>query len=329
MMGNRDKSVCSGEDDEPSTWVRIQRGTVIDVTRSSWPAMVAIDGDATPLVTVPEIRPSSMRPPPMSRDLSPDEETTHRLLSADPALPKDLLVPSSPSWTERAARIARVAALTAGAVALLIALQRRHGTSIQDAQPSTGTASPETPTEPIAAPHAPPVALASVAAAHAAPIHPPAQASPSTTAARIAPIAPAAGVSQAAPAPTPTGKTRGLDSLLAAHESLAHQRYDEARAGYDAVLARDPANVEATAGLGDIARAQGQRARAASFYDHALALAPSYVPARVGRADLLWEAGDRARSLIEYRALAESSPRVPPYVTARLAAADAAEGNRP
>ncbi len=70
---------------------------------------------------------------------------------------------------------------------------------------------------------------------------------------------------------------------------------DLARAGemFGRVLEVQPGNIEAMAGLGDVARLRNQPSRAASHYDAVLRRNPNYIPALMSRADQKWSEGDR------------------------------------
>ena len=80
--------------------------------------------------------------------------------------------------------------------------------------------------------------------------------------------------------------------LQAAGQSLAAGRYNEAIAAYQAVLKRDPNNVDATTHLGLILAIGGgpeHADRALEIFDRALTLDPSYLPALLYRGQLLYE----------------------------------------
>ena len=84
--------------------------------------------------------------------------------------------------------------------------------------------------------------------------------------------------------------------LQAARASLFARRYNEAIAAYQAVLKRDPNNVDAMTHMGLIAAiaAQGEHGaemvdRALDLFDRALALDPNYPPALLYRGQVLYE----------------------------------------
>jgi tetratricopeptide (TPR) repeat protein len=88
---------------------------------------------------------------------------------------------------------------------------------------------------------------------------------------------------------------RGM--LEAARASLFAGRYSEAIAAYQAVLKRDPNNVDALTHMGLIAAvaARGEHGpemidRALALFDRALALQPDYPPALLYRGEVLYEA---------------------------------------
>ena len=76
---------------------------------------------------------------------------------------------------------------------------------------------------------------------------------------------------------------------------------------FNAVLAEQPTNTEAIAGLGDVAKARRDPALAAKMYDRVLADNPSYLPAILASADQKWDSGDKAGALVLYRRLLEQA----------------------
>ena len=100
-------------------------------------------------------------------------------------------------------------------------------------------------------------------------------------------------------APAATGPRRALSPemlggmLQAARASLVQGRYGEAIAAYQAVLKRDPNNVDATTHLGLILAVGGgpeHADRALETFDRALAIDPNYLPALLYRGQVLYEA---------------------------------------
>jgi tetratricopeptide (TPR) repeat protein len=106
--------------------------------------------------------------------------------------------------------------------------------------------------------------------------------------ARVA-AAPQAPAMEGAPGrPIPPEVMRGM--LDAARNSLAEGRYSEAIAAYQAVLKRDPKNVDAMTHLGLIVAIGGHADSALEAFDKALALQPDYPPALLYRGQVLYEA---------------------------------------
>ncbi|HEU4371697.1 MAG TPA: tetratricopeptide repeat protein [Methylomirabilota bacterium] len=104
----------------------------------------------------------------------------------------------------------------------------------------------------------------------------------------------APGAANAPRGPVTPAMLQGM--LEAARSSLFAGRYSEAMAAYQAVLKRDPANVDAMTHLGLIAAiaAQGQHgpemvSRALELFERALALEPNYPPALLYRGQVLYE----------------------------------------
>ena len=91
--------------------------------------------------------------------------------------------------------------------------------------------------------------------------------------------------------PLPPEMLRGM--LQAARSSLEQGRYSEAIAAYQAVLKRDPNNVDATTHLGLILAVGGgpdHADRALEIFDRALSIDPGYLPALLYRGQVLYEA---------------------------------------
>jgi tetratricopeptide (TPR) repeat protein len=108
------------------------------------------------------------------------------------------------------------------------------------------------------------------------------------------PLAPEPGTG---PAPPPTGDAprtlspQVLQGMLgAARESLFAGRYSEAIAAYQAVLKRDPKNVDATTHLGLIVAIGGHADTALETFARALAIDPNYPPALLYRGQVLYDA---------------------------------------
>ena len=78
--------------------------------------------------------------------------------------------------------------------------------------------------------------------------------------------------------------------LSAARQSLFAGRYGEAIAAYQAILKRDPKNVDAMTHLGLIVAIGGHADTALETFDKALAIDPSYPPALLYRGQVLYEA---------------------------------------
>jgi tetratricopeptide (TPR) repeat protein len=77
--------------------------------------------------------------------------------------------------------------------------------------------------------------------------------------------------------------------LGAARQSLEQGRYPEAIAAYQAVLKRDPRNVDAMTHLGLIVAIGGHADSAIQTFDKALAIDPKYAPAYLYRGQVLYE----------------------------------------
>ena len=100
--------------------------------------------------------------------------------------------------------------------------------------------------------------------------------------------APEAPTSGAAPRTVSPEVMRGM--LQAARGSLSEGRYSEAIAAYQAVLKRDPKNVDAMTHLGLIVAIGGHADSALETFDKALSIDPDYAPALLYRGQVLYEA---------------------------------------
>jgi len=117
------------------------------------------------------------------------------------------------------------------------------------------------------------------------------------------PLAPLPQESPAAPGggarTIPPEMLRGM--LQAARASLAQGRYGEAIAAYQAVLKRDPNNVDAMTHLGLVVAVGGgpeHADRALETFDRALAIDPNYLPALLYRGQVLYETKKDAAAAI-------------------------------
>jgi predicted Zn finger-like uncharacterized protein len=106
------------------------------------------------------------------------------------------------------------------------------------------------------------------------------------------------GAEGASEVPKGTDFRRLLEDAAAAKKSGDLGR---AEALYRAARDQQPSNVEAMAGLGDVARLRGDAATATGYYDNVLRLNPTYLPALIAAADLKWANGDRLGALFLYK----------------------------
>jgi tetratricopeptide (TPR) repeat protein len=107
---------------------------------------------------------------------------------------------------------------------------------------------------------------------------------------------PAPGAPGGAPRTVTPEMLRGM--LQAARSSLFEGRYGEAIAAYQAVLKRDPKNVDAMTHLGLIVAIGGHADNALETFDKALSLDPNYAPALLYRGQVLYESkGDAAGAI--------------------------------
>lgn len=118
--------------------------------------------------------------------------------------------------------------------------------------------------------------------------------------------------------------------LTQASSALARKQWDRAEELYRAVLAKDPGNTEALAGLGDVARGRKDPSAAGDAYEKVLAENPNYLPALIGQADQKWDAGDRKGALAIYRRVLDSAGASSSYgkrAAARIAQGAASDGD--
>jgi cytochrome c-type biogenesis protein CcmH/NrfG len=102
---------------------------------------------------------------------------------------------------------------------------------------------------------------------------------------------PPSGPPSGASAPVPALSPETLRGMLeAARASLVQGRYSEAIAAYQAVLRRDPQNVDALTHLGLIVALGGHTDAALESFERALRIDPDYPPALLYRGQVLLEA---------------------------------------
>jgi predicted Zn finger-like uncharacterized protein len=120
------------------------------------------------------------------------------------------------------------------------------------------------------------------------------------------------------------GETTG--GMQSAAQAIKRGDWGRARQIYEALVARDPSDSEALAGIGDVDRAQGNMAGAIAAYKRALAVNPSYMPALLGVADTQWASGNRAEAQRGYKEIADRFPEgtYPSYVKTRAEGENAA-----
>jgi len=105
------------------------------------------------------------------------------------------------------------------------------------------------------------------------------------------------GTRDSARGPIAPEMLRGM--LAAARQSLFEGRYSEAIAAYQAVLKRDPKNVDAITHLGLIVAIGGHADAALESFERALALDPNYPPALLYRGQVLDEAKHDTEAAIQ------------------------------
>lgn len=124
------------------------------------------------------------------------------------------------------------------------------------------------------------------------------------------------------PAPAANDFRRLLEQAAAA---LRGGDLKRAESLYQQVLAKNPGNTEALAGLGDVARSRNDPQAASRMYERVLANNPNYIPALLASADQKWEAGDRAGAVALYKRVLDQAGPSGEYgqrASARLAQAN-------
>ena len=154
---------------------------------------------------------------------------------------------------------------------------------------------------------------------------------PDTTAVTPPVVPPTAAVPPAdggaAPRPISPDMLRGM--LQAARGSLSEGRYSEAIAAYQAVLKRDPKNVDAMTHLGLIVAIGGHADSALETFDKALAIDPDYAPALLYRGQVLYEAKqDVAGAVSAWERFVKVTPNADDRERVKKLIAEAKAGSR-
>jgi tetratricopeptide (TPR) repeat protein len=128
--------------------------------------------------------------------------------------------------------------------------------------------------------------------------------------------------------PIPPEMLRGM--LQAARQSLMAGRYSEAIAAYQAVLKRDPKNVDALTHLGFIVALGGHADTALETLDKALAVDPDYALAHYYRGQVLYEGKrDAAGAIKEWERFVALVPSGPEHDQVQALIKDARAGRLP
>lgn len=116
------------------------------------------------------------------------------------------------------------------------------------------------------------------------------------------------------------GRESPQGALESAAEAIARHDFGRAEQIYQAILAGNPNDSQAVAGLGDVARVRGDSSGAISAYRRAIAINPSYLPALLGLADTEWASGDHAGAARVYKDIVNRFPEgsYPEYAARRV-----------
>jgi tetratricopeptide (TPR) repeat protein len=122
----------------------------------------------------------------------------------------------------------------------------------------------------------------------------------------------------------PAGDPRA--AMRSAAQAIRKGDFSRARQIYQSIVDRNPNDSEALAGLGDVARLQGNAVGAISIYRQAVSVNPSYLPALLGVADTEWATGQRSKAIHDYTDIVDRFPEgtYPAYVGQRVSSAGAA-----
>ena len=125
----------------------------------------------------------------------------------------------------------------------------------------------------------------------------PPNAAPMTGSRPLAPMEGAPPAAGGAPRALTPEMLQGM--LQAARSSLFEGRYGEAIAAYQAILKRDPKNVDAMTHLGLVVAIGGHADSALETFEKALSLDPNYAPALLYRGQVLYESKQDAAGAIK------------------------------
>ena len=144
--------------------------------------------------------------------------------------------------------------------------------------------------------------------------------SPGSAEASGSPQPPASAIATAAPAGEPARSSPPL-TLESASQAVRRGEFERAERIYEGIVARDPNESQALAGLGDVLRSRGDPWGAIDAYQRAINANPSYYPALLGLADTQWARGDHAGAARSYKRVVERFPvgMYPQYVSERAA----------
>ena len=118
--------------------------------------------------------------------------------------------------------------------------------------------------------------------------------------------------------PTPPSETSAIQLAM---DAMRRGDFDHAERVYQGVLAGNPNDSQALAGLGDVLRMRHDPQGAIDAYKRALSVNPSYVPAVLGLGDTQWAQGDHAAAARTYKSIVDHFPdgSYPAYVNQRAA----------